>query len=191
MTVLNSSSLDYIEGIVVKFGDNINTDLIMPSQYLDNPDPNYYSKFVMSGLDKTFYKKAQDIKMEKKQSVILVAGINFGSGSSREQAAGGLKHAGIAAVLAESFNTIFFRNAINVGLPIAEIPTITELVKDDYHLTINFVSGNLKINKPHSAETTFPPLERFLLKRLEKGGLLSELKDFIKSSRTNNESKSP
>ena len=187
MKEIKTSTLDNIEGIVIKFGDDINTDLIMPSQYLDDPDPDYYSKFVMSGITKEFVETVERTSTNKGLPIILVAGKNFGSGSSREQAANGLKHIGIGAVLAESFNVIFFRNAINIGLPIAEIPKITALVKDDYHVVINLVKGRLKILKPYSTEINFTPLKPFLLERLEQGGLLPELKEFINSSNTSGE----
>lgn len=182
MTVSKNSLLS-LEGIAKIFGDNINTDLIMPSQYLDNPDPNYYSQFVMSGISPNFIQDVKNIQTEYKLPVILVAGKNFGSGSSREQAPDGLKHAGIICVLAESYNTIFFRNAINIGLPVATIPSITKMVSDDSHLRINLKKGHLEIIKPNSSKINFTPLEPFLLRRLEYGGLLPELRKFIKSAK--------
>jgi len=183
MTISNNNSLLSLEGISKVFGDNINTDLIMPSQYLDNPDPNYFSQFVMSGVNPNFTQEIKNIQTEYNLPVILVAGKNFGSGSSREQAPDGLKHAGIICVLAESFNTIFFRNSINIGLPITTIPNITKLVNNNYHLRLNLKEGHLEIFKPRILKIEFSPLEPFLLRRLEHGGLLPELKKFIKSNK--------
>jgi 3-isopropylmalate/(R)-2-methylmalate dehydratase small subunit len=180
MNTSNNLSLHSLTGITKVFGDNINTDLIMPSQYLDNPDPNYFSKFVMSGINPNFVKEIKDVRNEYDLSIILVAGKNFGSGSSREQAPQGLKHAGISVVLAESFNTILLRNAVNIGLPIAIIPNILNQVKDNFHLELNLKKGVLQILKPMALKIAFPPLEPFLLRRLEHGGLLPELKNFVK-----------
>ena len=183
MTISTQNSLLSLEGIIKVFGDNINTDLIMPSQYLDNPDPNYFAQFVMSGVNPNFFQDVKMIQTEYNLPVILVAGKNFGSGSSREQAPQGLKHAGIACVLAESFNTIFFRNAINIGLPIATIPNITEIVKENYTLRVNLKEGYIDILKPRGSKIEFSPLEPFLLRRLEHGGLLPELKKIVKSAK--------
>jgi 3-isopropylmalate/(R)-2-methylmalate dehydratase small subunit len=180
MNTSNNLSLHSLAGITRVFGDNINTDLIMPSQYLDNPDPNYFAQFVMSGINPNFIKEIRDIRNKFELPVILVAGKNFGSGSSREQAPQGLKHAGISAVIAESFNTIFFRNAVNIGLPIAIIPNIINQVKDNFHLELNLKKGVLQILNPKASKIEFHPLELFLLQRLEHGGLLPELKDFVK-----------
>lgn len=180
MNTSNNHSLHSLAGITKVFGDNINTDLIMPSQYLDNPDPNYFAQFVMSGINPNFVKEIKDSRNEYDLPVILVAGKNFGSGSSREQAPQGLKHAGISVVIAESFNTIFFRNAINIGLPISTVPNVTKLVKDNFHLRLNLNKGLLEILKPIESIKEFSPLESFLLRRLESGGLLPELKKFVK-----------
>lgn len=186
MTVSTRNSLLSFEGMAIVFGDNINTDLIMPSQYLDNPDPAYFAQYVMSGVNPNFIQEVKNVQNEHKLPVILVAGKNFGSGSSREQAPQGLKHAGIACVIAESFNTIFFRNAINIGLPIATIPNITEIIKENFTLRVNLKEGYLDILKPKLLKVEFSPLEPFLLRRLEHGGLLPELKRIVKSAKEEN-----
>ncbi len=171
-----------ITGIIITCGDNINTDLIMPSQYLDNPNPSYFSQFVMSGQDPEFVNKIQKIHGQFELPAILVAGTNFGSGSSREQAPAGLKYIGIAAIVAESFGSIFFRNAINVGLPVITVPNITKMVKNGISVKINLRKGFLDILEQNSKKIHFKPLEPFLLRRLESGGLIPELKQQLKSS---------
>lgn len=108
-----NKNINTITGRVWKFGDNIDTDVIIPGKYLRTTDINVFASHVMEGIDPDFPKKV-------KKGDIIVAGKNFGCGSSREQAPLALKHAGIACVVAESFARIFFRNAINVGLPIIE-----------------------------------------------------------------------
>ena len=183
MNTSNNHSLHSLAGITKVFGDNINTDLIMPSQYLDNPDPNYFAQFVMSGINPNFVKEIKDSRNEYDLPVILVAGKNFGSGSSREQAPQGLKHVGISAVIAESFNSIFFRNAINIGLPIVTIPDVIKILKDNFHIRLNLYKGLLEIFHPIESIIEYSPLEPFLLRRLEHGGLLPELRKFIKSAK--------
>ena len=175
----SKSSVNEITGVVIKYGDNINTDFIIPSQYLDNPDPDYYSKHIMEGIDQKFGEKVKLIMKKFNLSPIIVGGKNFGSGSSREQATQGIKHSGVKAVLAESFNATFFRNAINVGLPIASVPNISKTLQNDYHIKINLQNGILDIIQPEGEQIKFPPLEKFLLERLHHGGLLPELKKYI------------
>jgi 3-isopropylmalate/(R)-2-methylmalate dehydratase small subunit len=100
-------------GKVLKFGDNIDTDVILPGKYLVLTDPKELAKHAMEGLDKEFSKKAE-------KGVVIVAGENFGCGSSREHAPIALKNAGVKAIIAKSFARIFYRNAINIGLPVLE-----------------------------------------------------------------------
>lgn len=106
-------SINKISGKVWKFGDNIDTDVIIPGKYLRTTDMNVFASHAMEGIDPEFSQKV-------KKGDIIVAGRNFGCGSSREQAPLALKYAGISCIVAESFARIFFRNAINVGLPIIE-----------------------------------------------------------------------
>ncbi len=102
-----------LTGVVWKFGDNIDTDVIIPGKYLRTTDFGIFASHVMEGIDPQFPKKVQ-------KGDVIVAGENFGCGSSREQAPLALKYAGVACVVARSFARIFFRNAINVGMPIIE-----------------------------------------------------------------------
>lgn len=106
-----------VEGPVLKYGDKIDTDVIIPAKYLKSTDPAFLAQHAMEPIDPQFYQRAS-------KGVILVAGKVFGMGSSREQAAIALKAAGVRAVLAESFARIFYRNAVNNGLPVITVPGI-------------------------------------------------------------------
>jgi 3-isopropylmalate/(R)-2-methylmalate dehydratase small subunit len=116
-----------MEGIVIKYKQkNINTDLIIPARYLNKSDPDHLAQHCMEDLDPNFHQKKEDIGAS-----ILVGGSNFGSGSSREQAPIALKAAGIKCVIAPSFARIFFRNAINIALPVIEFAEINKLHSGD------------------------------------------------------------
>ncbi len=168
--------LKSIRGATIIFGDHINTDNIIPSQYLDNPDPKYYSQYIMTGIDTKFPQKVKNIREKYYLPVIIVAGENWASGSSREQAAEGLKHGGIAAVIAESFGTIFFRNACNVGLPLVVLPGCTQILSSSLILSIDMINGCIIVEGDPIRKISFTPLEDFLLNRIKHGGLLPELK---------------
>ncbi|HIE15053.1 TPA: 3-isopropylmalate dehydratase small subunit [Candidatus Bathyarchaeota archaeon] len=157
-----------ITGKATVFGDNINTDVIIPGRYLTILDAEELAKHAMEGLDPDFPEKARE-------GVIIVAGRNFGCGSSREQAPIALKNAGVKCVLAESFARIFFRNSINVGLPILECPNITQHVSEGDQLTIDLVEGKI-INNRSGAILRASPLPNFLLTIIKDGGLIEHLK---------------
>lgn len=161
-----------ISGKAVKFGDNINTDVILPGKYLVLIDPNELSQHAMEGLDSAFVKKAKD-------GVILVAGKNFGCGSSREQAPLALKYAGVKCALAESFARIFYRNAINIGLPIAECKGVASKVEEGDELTVDLKNGTVKNQSKDIAlnATRLPP---FILEILSDGGLIENLRKRMK-----------
>ena len=126
-------------GKVIKYNlKNINTDLIIPARYLINSDPSYLAQHCMEDLDRDFVEK---VKKENYQ--ILVADSNFGCGSSREQAPSAIKASGIACIIAPSFARIFFRNAINIGLPIIEFPDIENIKTGDI-LNIQFEEAIIK-----------------------------------------------
>ena len=156
-----------ISGKALKFGDNVDTDVILPGKYMVLTDPKGLSKHAMEGLDSVFTKKARD-------GVILVAGKNFGCGSSREQAPLALKYAGVKCVIAKSFARIFYRNAINIGLPVAECGNIYDNVADGDDLAVDLIKGVVE-NK--SKETTFnaSQLPAFILEILSDGGLIENL----------------
>jgi 3-isopropylmalate/(R)-2-methylmalate dehydratase small subunit len=156
-----------ISGKVIKYGDNINTDFIIPGKYLVLTEPRDLARHAMEGIDPSFVKKSGE--------VILVAGKNFGCGSSREQAPIALKYSGTKCVVAKSFARIFYRNAINIGLPVLECDNIWDLVQDGDLLKLDLKSGrvvNLTRNKFAQAQ----PLPEFILNLIEIGGLLNKLK---------------
>ncbi len=160
-------SLKIIEGRVLKYGDNINTDVIYPGKYLVFTQPEEMAKHAMEGLDPEFPQKIKDYGL-------VVAGKNFGCGSSREHAPQSLKYAGCKCVLAESFARIFFRNAINIGLPIIECKGIYSKTDNGDKLQIDMERGIIK-NLTKNEELKFKPFPEFLLKIFKSGGLIEYL----------------
>ncbi|MDQ1279435.1 MAG: 3-isopropylmalate/(R)-2-methylmalate dehydratase small subunit [Thermoproteota archaeon] len=150
-----------IKGKVIKYGDSVNTDVIIPSKFLVLIDPKDLAKHAMEGIDPDFSEKVKDRK-------IIVAGRNFGSGSSREQAPVSLKYAGVQCVLAESFARIFYRNAINIGLPIVECDGISKKVDDGEELEVIPREGLIK-NLTKETKLKANPIPDFLLEIMEKG----------------------
>ena len=122
------------EGKVIKYGDNIDTDIIIPARYLNTSLPEELAKHCMEDIDKEFVNKVQN-------GDIMVGGANFGCGSSREHAPIAIKASGISCVIADSFARIFFRNAINIGLPILECPEASKDIEDGDTVEINFDNG--------------------------------------------------
>lgn len=152
-----------IRGKVWKYGDNINTDLIIPGKYLRTTDVNVFAQHAMEGIDSEFSPHDGDI---------IVAGKNFGCGSSREQAALALKYAKIGCVVAKSFARIFFRNAINVGLPIIEADVLDSVAAGD-EIEVDLSSGFVKTR---SKVVKGEELPKFLQEILEDGGLVEHRK---------------
>jgi 3-isopropylmalate/(R)-2-methylmalate dehydratase small subunit len=157
-----------VTGTATKFGDNVDTDVILPGKYLILMDPKDLAKHALEGLDPAFPEKA-------KKGIIVVGGKNFGCGSSREQAPLALKHAGVKCVLAESFARIFFRNAINIGLPVIECKGISASVENGDKLSVNFEAGEIRnVTKGKTLRgTKLPP---FILEILSDGGLIENLR---------------
>lgn len=157
-----------VTGRAFKFGDNVDTDVIIPAKYLVLLDPNELARHAMEGLDPKFYEKAKD-------GVILVAGKNFGCGSSREQASIALKYAGVKCVIAESFARIFYRNAINIGLPVTECENMSERIEEGDELMVDLENGAVKnFTKNIVFQTTkLPP---FIMQILHDGGLIENLR---------------
>ncbi|MBM5804841.1 MAG: 3-isopropylmalate dehydratase small subunit [Candidatus Verstraetearchaeota archaeon] len=155
-----------IKGSVWKFGDDVDTDVIIPAKYLRSVDQTVWPKHLLEGLDPTFSSKV-------KTGNIIVAGRNFGCGSSREQAALAIKWAGVSAVVAESFARIFFRNAINNGLPLVECKGISKAVDEGDVIEIDLDSGNVKTKKGILRSSPLPP---FLKEILKSGGLVEYYK---------------
>ena len=156
-----------VAGKAIVFGDDVNTDVIIPSKYLTTLDPRELAKHAMEGLDPRFVEKA-------KEGVILVAGRNFGCGSSREQAPLVLKHLGISAVIAKSFARIFYRNAVNIGLPVIECADIDKIEHGDI-LEVNMQRGyvkNLTKGETYRVKPLPPEIQEILL----EGGLVKYVK---------------
>lgn len=158
--------MEVIKGRVWKLGDNINTDVIYPGKYLPIIDPPEMARHALEGLDRNFPNKI-------KKGDIIVAGSNFGCGSSREQAATSLKYAGIACVVARSFSRIFFRNAINQGLALVESKEAADLIQEGEEITINYKKGEIIAR---TGNISFPSLPEFLMSILEEGGLIPHVR---------------
>lgn len=157
-----------VKGSVWKVGDNINTDLIIPGPYLTQRDLDLLASHV---LEEAIPKFAKNVK----SGDIIVAGKNFGCGSSREIAPVLLKHLNLGAVVAESFARIFFRNAINIGLPLMECKDISRRVKQNQQLEVNIELGKIRnLSTGENYEGT--KLPGFLLEIIEAGGALEALK---------------
>ncbi len=157
-----------VKGSVWKVGDNINTDLIIPGPYLTQRDLDLLASHV---LEEAIPKFAKNVK----SGDIIVAGKNFGCGSSREIAPVLLKHLNLGAVVAESFARIFFRNAINIGLPLMECKDISRKVKQNQQLEVNIELGKIRnLSTGENYEGT--KLPGFLLEIIEAGGALEALK---------------
>lgn len=157
-----------LEGECVKLGNDVDTDVILPGRYLTVTDFHELGRHALEGLMPGFAEVAG-------RGVVVVAGLNFGCGSSREHAAIALKHAGVRAVVAESFARIFYRNAFNVGLPAVECRGIHSAVENGDHLTIDLNRGLVK-NMRTSLELRFNPIPSFMLAMLEEGGLIPYLR---------------
>ncbi|MCX7765291.1 MAG: 3-isopropylmalate dehydratase small subunit [Candidatus Sumerlaeia bacterium] len=153
-----------LRGRAIKYGDNIDTDAIIPARYLVTTDEKELAGHCMEDLDTDFQRK-------KRPGDIIVAGKNFGCGSSREHAPIAIKGSGIAGVVASSFARIFYRNAINIGLPIIECPTAVEQIQDGDELEIDLERGTLK-NLTRGQEFSFPPLPRIAQEIFSAGGLM-------------------
>lgn len=161
--------MSQLSGKVWCFGDNIDTDLIIAARYLNTSDPKELAKHVMEDADPEFVKKVG-------MGDIIVAGENFGCGSSREHAPIALKAAGVSAVVAKSFARIFYRNAFNTGLPIFELSETGEIKEGDM-LSISMESGEIK----NGAKTyRFTPIPPFMQELLDCGGLMNYAKKEIK-----------
>jgi 3-isopropylmalate/(R)-2-methylmalate dehydratase small subunit len=160
-----------IEGKVWNFGKDIDTDLIIAARYLNTSVPSELAKHVMEDADPEFVTKMS-------VGDIIVAGENFGCGSSREHAPIALKAAGVAAVVAPTFARIFYRNAFNMGLPIFELPQSSEIKEGDV-INIDMNSGTI-INKTTNKSYKFNAIPEFMQELLEVGGLMEYAKKEVK-----------
>ncbi|WP_265094877.1 3-isopropylmalate dehydratase small subunit [Campylobacter curvus] len=174
MFCYNRSNLNLrskMTGKVWKFGDNIDTDIIIAARYLNTSDENELAKHIMEDADPKFSSKIA-------KGDIIVAGENFGCGSSREHAPLALKAAGIGAVVAKSYARIFYRNSFNTGLLILEVPQTDELNEGD-ELKIDVDNGTI-VNLSTQKEYKFNPIPPFMQELLKSGGLIEYAKAKVK-----------
>ena len=136
-------------GKALKYGDNIDTDVIIPARYLNTTDPKELAEHCMEDLDLNFKEKV-------KEKDILVVGENFGCGSSREHAPIAIKASGVKCIIAKSFARIFYRNAINIGLPILEVPEAVDKINEGDELEVDFDRGIVKNLTTGESFNTFP-----------------------------------
>ena len=163
--------MNIITGKIWKFGDNIDTDLIIAARYLNTSDPHELAKHIMEDADPEFAKKMQP-------GDIIVAGYNFGSGSSREHAPIALKAAGVSAVIAKSFARIFYRNSFNMGLPIFELLNTDEFNEGDL-VKIDLDKGIIH-NFDTKKEYKFAPIPPFMQELISADGLINYAKEILK-----------
>lgn len=160
--------MDIIKGKTWTFGENIDTDVIIPGRYLRTFNPQDLADHVLEG-------ERPDFTKNVKKGDIIVADENFGCGSSREQAPVAIKTAGVDAIVAKSFARIFYRNAINIGLPIIECPEAAEKISDGDEIEIDFDSG-LITNKTKNETYQGTAFPEFLINIINSNGLLNSLK---------------
>jgi len=159
------SQLSLLKGKAHKYGDNVDTDVIIPARYLTTISPEELAARVLEDLDPGFVNKVRP-------GDVLVAGENFGCGSSREHAPLAIKSAGVSCVVAKSFARIFFRNAINIGLPVLECPEIAEITETGDAIEVDVASGLVR-NLTKKAEARTQPLPEFLRTLVTQGGLVN------------------
>ncbi len=156
-----------VKGTVHKYGDNIDTDVIIPARYLNTPNAKELAAHCMEDIDKDFVHNVKD-------GDIMVGGFNFGCGSSREHAPLAIKTCGVTCVIAKSFARIFYRNAINIGLAILECEEAGDKISAGDEVSVDFDTGvitNITKNETYKAQA-FP---EFIKNIIEKGGLLASL----------------
>lgn len=156
------------KGNVHKFGDNIDTDVIIPARYLNTLDPDELAAHCMEDIDPTFLKKLT-------RGDIIVGGDNFGCGSSREHAPLSIKASGVSCVIASSFARIFFRNAINIGLPILESKEASKAFNTGDRIEVNLEKGTIS-NESTGKTYTAEPFPAFMHEIINAGGLINRTK---------------
>ncbi|MEY8763095.1 MULTISPECIES: 3-isopropylmalate dehydratase small subunit [Clostridium] len=157
-----------IGGKVIKYGDNVDTDVIIPARYLNTSDEKELASHCMEDLDKGFSSKV-------KNGSVLVAGRNFGCGSSREHAPIAIKASGISCVIAETFARIFFRNSINIGLPIIECRKAAREIEEGDEVSVDLTSGIIK-NITGGKTYRAVPFPDFMQEIIESRGLINYLR---------------
>jgi len=160
-----------MQGKAIKYGDNIDTDVIIPARYLNTSDPQELAQHCMEDLDKEFKNKVQE-------GDILVVGENFGSGSSREHAPIAIKASGISCIIAKSFSRIFFRNAINIGLPILECKEAVDGIEEGDIVLVDTDNGIIK-NLTKGTEFKAQPFPDFIKEIMKYGGLINYVREKV------------
>ncbi len=156
-------------GKAIKYGDNVDTDVIIPARYLNTIDKKELASHCMEDIDKDFAAKVN-------QGDIMVAGYNFGCGSSREHAPIAIKESGISLVIAKSFARIFYRNSINIGLAILECEEAAEAIEDGNEIEVDLDSGII-YDKTSGESYTTQPFPEFIQKIITAGGLIESIKN--------------
>ncbi|AZV55879.1 3-isopropylmalate dehydratase small subunit [Clostridium sp. AWRP] len=162
-----------IKGKAIKYGDNVDTDVIIPARYLNTSDHKELASHCMEDIDKNFSKKIN-------KGDIMIAGKNFGCGSSREHAPIAIKASGISCIIAETFARIFFRNSINIGLPIMECEEAAKDIDEKDEVSVDTVSGvikNITKNKTYKAV----PFPEFMQKIIKSEGLINYIKEEVEN----------
>lgn len=157
-----------VSGKTYKYGDNVDTDVIIPARYLNTPNAKELAAHCMEDIDASFAKTV-------KPGEIIVAGKNFGCGSSREHAPLAIKTCGVACVIASTFARIFYRNALNIGLPILECPEAAERISAGDEVTVDFDTGRI-INVTTGISYQAEPFPPFMQDLIAAGGLASYMK---------------
>jgi 3-isopropylmalate/(R)-2-methylmalate dehydratase small subunit len=165
-----------LKGKVFKYGSNVNTDVIIPARYLNVSEPALLAKHCMEDIDKEFVGKV-------KPSDIIVAADNFGCGSSREHAPIAIKAAGVSCVIANTFARIFFRNAINIGLPVLECPEAVKNTDSGDVLEVDLEKGQIT-NATRSETFTAAPYPPFMAELISAGGLIEYTKKRLEKAKT-------
>ena len=153
-----------VTGNVFKYGDNVDTDVIIPARYLNSAEPSWLAQHCMEDIDATFASKV-------KPGDIMVAGKNFGCGSSREHAPISIKASGVSLVIASDFARIFYRNAINIGLAIMECPEASEKISAGDEIVADFDTGIIE-NKTKGESYQAKPFPEFIKNIIDCGGLV-------------------
>ena len=156
-----------VKGIVHKFGDNIDTDVIIPARYLNAPSPKELAKHCMEDIDPTFASRV-------KPGEIIVGGANFGCGSSREHAPIAIQAAGVSCVIAASFARIFYRNAINIGFPILECPEAVRAISAGDTVSCDLAKGEI-VDETTGETFQAEPFPAFIQNIIDKGGLIKSI----------------
>ena len=163
-----------IKGNTIKVGDDIDTDLIIPGRYLQNTNIQELKKHIFEDL-------RTDLNQKIDQNTILIAGKHFGAGSSREHAPQVIKESGISAIIAKSYDRIFYRNAINIGLPIFKSPIASKKIQEGAKISINTTKQQIK-NLNNGKTYQYKKTPEFLDKIIEKGGIIQYTKNKLENS---------